>query len=129
MPNMISNAEHEDNLTEHAVRREKEKYDYQVNIDNYTAMLAALPADAWPAHIAQYATKKIDEIPLSVSQIDVDAVVQYQLRDRLQRLLRTERAEQLKASTVLQALKTQIGPQYDAKRDAKMAALKAAGKF
>ena len=89
-----------------------EVYSYQVNIDNYTTMLSVLPTDAWPEALVQYQGAEIANIPHSVSDADIQTISDYQYRDRLRALLRTERIEQGKAARVLDALKTQIGADY-----------------
>lgn len=111
---MITPEEHLANLIANAFHREMEVYGYQMNIDNYTTMLAELPTDEWPAHLVDYTAAAIESLPVAMSDEDVGAVSDYQYRDRLRALLRTERVEQGKASRVLVALKTQIGPDADA---------------
>lgn len=115
---MPTNAEHIANLVANAAHRVDEVYQYQVNVDNYTVMLAALPTDEWPAHLAQYAAVTTDKLPWNMSDEDVDAVSDYQYRDRLRQLLRSERVEQGKARRVLEALKVQIGPDADRRIEA-----------
>jgi hypothetical protein len=111
---MITAEEHLANLIANAFHREMEVYGYQVNVDNYTVMLTALPLDEWPAHLADYTAATIDSLPVTLSDEDVQIVADYQYRDRLRALLRSERVEQGKAARVLTALKTQIGPDADA---------------
>ena len=111
---MITSTEHSNNLVAAAYGRELEVYSYQVNIDNYMTMLVALPDDDWPAHLNEYKAATIDSLPFSMVDEDVQAVADYQYRDRLRGLLRTERVEQGKAARVLDALKVQIGDEYDA---------------
>ena len=110
---MVTAEEHRANLIANAFHREMEVYGYQVNVDNYSAMLADLPSDEWPAHVASYGDATIDSLPVSLSDEDVQLVADYQYRDRLRALLRSERVEQGKAGRVLAALKAQIGPDAD----------------
>lgn len=119
---MITADEHLNTLVAAAYHRELEVYQYQINIDNYAAMLAALPDDEWPAHLADYKAATIDSLPWDMADADVDAVNDYQYRDRLRALSRTERTEQGKARRVLDALKVQIGADYEALRDSFKAA-------
>ena len=97
-----------DILATNVVYREREIHQYQINIDNYTSMLAALPQGEWPEAIAQYQNITTDNIPQSVSLETVQLISDYQYRDRLNYLLRTENIEQSKTKRVLDAIKTQI---------------------
>jgi hypothetical protein len=106
---MLSNEEHINNLVINAYHREMEVYGYQVNIDNYTVMLSALPDGDWPANLSVWASTEVSNLPNDMSDDDVAVVSDYQYRDRLRALLRSERVEQNKAQRVLVALKAQIG--------------------
>lgn len=110
---MITNTEHLNNLVQAAYYRELEVYQYQLNIDNYNAMLTALPSDGWPAHLVGYATATIDQLPIELADADVDLINDYKYRDGLRIAVRSERAEQSKTIRVLNALKSQIGDDYD----------------
>lgn len=109
---IITDQEKLNNLVLHAYHREVEVQGYQVNIDNYTMMLSTLPSDEWPEDISQYMTSKMEDLPHSLTDEQVQSFVDYQYRDRLRNLLRTERAEQSKSIRLLDALKTQIGSDY-----------------
>jgi len=111
---MITNQEHLNNLVVAAFHREMEFYQYQINIDNYTVMLAALPQDSWPDALLPYKDAAIDKLPESFDDATVGSVSDYQYRDRLRTLLRTEKVEQGKSARVRDALKAQIGSDYDA---------------
>jgi len=95
-------------LALNVVHREREVHQYQINIDNYTAMLAAMPQGEPPAEILQYMSTKTEELPFDVPLETVQAVSDYQYRDRIRYLIRTEAIEQGKAKAVLNALKAQI---------------------
>ena len=95
-------------LALNVVHREREVHQYQINIDNYTAMLAAMPQGDAPAEILQYMSTKTEELPFDVPLETVQAVADYQYRDRIRYLIRTEAIEQNKAKQVLNALKVQI---------------------
>ena len=101
-------------LAMHFVLREKEVYQYQVNIDNYTLMIAALPQGDVPSEIAQYVgTKpdnhtKIDDLPMEYTDEQIDLVTKYQYRVNLKLLLRAEKAEQSKSKAVLETLRNQL---------------------
>lgn len=112
---MITADEHKDNLVKHAFGREQEEYDYQVNIDNYMAILATLPTGDVPAEIGPYMHLRIEELPLSLDDTLVQMIADYQFRNRIQVLLRTERIEQSKTRRVKDVIKAQIGPEYTAK--------------
>ena len=100
----VSNADKYNILADNIVMREKEIMSYDINITNYTAMLAALPQDDWPNHLAQYANATLDQVP---DEFD-DIVSQYQYRDRLRFLIKTERAERAKSFRVYEALVAQL---------------------
>jgi len=95
-------------LALNVVHREREVHQYQINIDNYTTMLAALPQGEPPAEILQYMSTKTEELPFSVSLDVMQQIADYQYRDRISYLVRTELIEQGKAKRVLDALKAQI---------------------
>jgi hypothetical protein len=96
------------------VHREREVNGYQINIDNFTQMLTVLPQGDVPSDIAQYVGAKpdnhtkIDDLPLSFSDEQIDLISKYQYRVDLTLRVRTERAEQNKAKAVLNALKAQL---------------------
>lgn len=104
----VSNADKYNILADNIVMREKEIMSYDINIANYTAMLAALPDDEWPSHLAQYKAATLDQVP---DEFD-DIVSQYQYRDRLRFLIKTEKAERGKSFRVYEALVTQL-PEAD----------------
>jgi hypothetical protein len=96
------------------VHREREVNGYQINIDNFTQMLTVLPQGDVPSDIAQYVGAKpdnhtkIDDLPLSFSDEQIDLISKYQYRVDLTLRVRTEKAEQNKAKAVLNALKAQL---------------------
>jgi hypothetical protein len=112
---MISSEEHLNNLVAHAYARVVEVYAYQTNIDNYTMMLAALPTDNIPGRLAPYSNVDVASLPHDMDDDDVQLISDYQYRDRLRTLLRTEKAEQNKSQRVLDSIKAQIGPTADTK--------------
>jgi len=95
-------------LATNVVYREREVHQYQINIDNYTTMLAALPQGEPPAEILQYMSTKTEELPFEVPLETVQLVSDYQYRNRIAYLIRTEAIEQGKAKRVLEAMKAQI---------------------
>ena len=104
----ITNQDTIDTLALNVVHREREVHQYQINIDNYTQMLTALPQGEAPAEIAQYMSTKTEELPFDVPLETVQLISDYQYRDRIAYLIRTEAIEQGKAKRVLEALKAQI---------------------
>jgi hypothetical protein len=97
-----------------AYYREMEIHGYQVNIDNYSAMLLALPSGDWPVDWVAFKGVKVEDLPHSLSDDDAQAISDYQYRDRLRSLVRTEKAEQNKSIRIRDVLKAQIGGEYDA---------------
>ena len=95
-------------LALNVVHREREVHQYQINIDNYTTMLANMPQGEPPAEILQYMSTKTEELPFEVSLEAMQQIADYQYRDRISYLIRTELIEQSKAKRVLDALKAQI---------------------
>ena len=111
---MVTAQEHLNNLVVASFHREMEIYQYQINIDNYTVMLAALPQEDWSETLIQYKGSAIDSLPSNLDDATVSQVADLQYRDRLRNLLRTERVESGRAGKIRDALKAQIGGEYDA---------------
>ena len=100
----INSTQLHDTISESIVYREQELFSYDVNIVNYETALAALPQGEWPSNIAQYANSTLDQVP-----DEYDAIVNdYQFRDRLRSLLKTERAERNKAFKIYESLVAQL---------------------
>jgi hypothetical protein len=97
-------------LADALVAREHEMFGYQVNIDNYTAMLAVLPTGDWPEPLAKWKATAVASLPAEMDDATVQQIVDLQYRDRLRSLLRTERVEQGKSRRVWEALQGQIAP-------------------
>jgi hypothetical protein len=111
---MITTQEHQNNLVVAAFHREMEVYQYQINIDNYSVMLAALPQDSWPSDLLIYRNTPPEALPESLGDVVIGLVADYQYRDKIRSLLPSEKVEQNKARRVRDALKSQIGADYDA---------------
>lgn len=90
------------------VGREQEIFSYDINIGNYETMLPTLPQGAWPENLVQYQRSTLDQVPDELDQ----TVSDYQYRDRIKYLLKTERLERNKAVKIYQALLSQI-PEAD----------------
>ena len=97
------------------VNREQEIHSYQININNYTLMISALPNGEVPAQIAEFVSYDLNDLPLSLDENTVELIASYQFRNQMISRLRTEKAEQDKAKRVLDAIKSQIPvDQFDA---------------
>ena len=105
---IITDAMKTERIADALVSREHEVADYQMNIDNYTIMLAALPQDAWPDELAKYKSIEPSKINADVDLETVMIISDYQYRDRLRILLRTENVEKAKTQYVLDALDGQL---------------------
>jgi hypothetical protein len=110
---MITDQEKLASLVMNSFHREMEIYGYQLNIDNYGAMLAALPAGDWPADLEAFKAIKTEDLPHELSDDQVAQIADFQYRDRLRVLVRTEKAEQNKSVRIRDVLKAQIGADYD----------------
>lgn len=90
-------------LSEEIKQREADIAHYQVNIDNYAAMIAMLPE--WPDELLPHRSAEpvsfIEQWPFEKIQLLSDL----QFKDKLQRTLLTERLEQRKSVFVLEALR------------------------
>jgi hypothetical protein len=87
--------------------RKEEVAHYQVNIDNYSAMIAILPG-VWPDRLLPHR----DDDPSSfLDQWNFDEIQllsDLQFREKLRRTLATERLEQRKSMLVLQVLEQRL---------------------
>lgn len=110
---MITDQEKLAALVMNSFHREMEIYGYQLNIDNYNAMLSVLPADAWPADLEAFKSIKTEDLPHELTDEQVSQIADLQYRDRLRVLVRTEKAEQNKSVRIRDVLKAQIGANYD----------------
>ena len=112
---MITDAQKIEILADAVVGREHEVFSYDLNIANYEAMLAGLPADEWPEALLKFQNVKPADLPLDLNDDDYQLATTLQYRDQLRRLLRTEKTERGKSLRVQDALKTQIpAEEYDA---------------
>lgn len=92
-------------MLEEAIKaRQQEIENYQININNYTIMLRDLPEGAWPDDLANQRTADVHNLPAAVPEEVVQMIADYQFRDKLRFLLRSEKIEQGKARRVLAAL-------------------------
>ena len=91
-------------IADAVVGREMEIFSYDMNIANYEIMLTSLPTDDWPEHLVQYKNMTLDRVPDEYDQ----AVSDYQYRDRIKALLKTERLERSKAYRIYEALVSRL---------------------
>lgn len=80
-------------------------------------MLAALPESEWPSNLVSYKAAQTEALPHDLPDEDVQPISDYQYRNRIHSLLRTEKIEQGKASRrvfFLDALKAQVSDDYAA---------------
>ncbi len=108
----IDNEERFTTIADAIVSREQEVFNYQLNIDNYTAMLAASSdlSEEWPPEIAQFKNMNPAVVASTVPEDLLDLVNDYSYRDRIKFLLKTEKIEQSKSQKVLAALISQLPP-------------------
>lgn len=92
-------------VADNIVMRESEIASYDLNISNYTTLLTTLPQDDWPDNIVQY--KGMTDLDLVPDEFD-DIVNEYNFRDRIRSLLKTEKRERLKSYQMYQVLLTQL---------------------
>jgi len=83
--------------------RQKEISTYQVNIDNYGAMIGMLPA-ACPEHLKQFLEHDIKSLSVVMPFDDIQLISDFKFRKQLEQALVVEKLEQRKSWFVLQAL-------------------------
>jgi hypothetical protein len=93
-------------LTEAIKQRKAEIAHYQVNIDNYTAMIGMLPQ--WTEVLLAHRTADPVGFINDWSFEDIQLLSDLQFKDKLERTLLTERLEQRKATFVLKALQQKL---------------------
>ena len=110
----ITNQDRFNLLADSVIHREKEVFSYQINIDNYTAMIASMEELTLPADLAQYEGKKSHELPMALTEDQVQTITDYNYLQQLKAALRTEKVEQGKTQRILDAVKSQIpADQYE----------------
>jgi hypothetical protein len=104
----ITQTQTTDAIADAIISREAEIFSYDMNIINYEIMLDTLPTDHWPENLAQYQRCSLEQVPDDLVQMVSD----YQYRDRIRVLLKTEKLERSKADRIYQALLSRI-PEQD----------------
>lgn len=98
----VTQAEHDRNLAQSIEMREQEVYQYQTNINNYTAMLASCIQDLWPQHLLQYRGLGRDQLAVAIeNDDDLELASQLAFRDELKFRIRSEKMECNKAKMML----------------------------
>ncbi len=105
----ITDKEKQDVLIANIVAREREIHSYQVNIDNYNALLKALPS-SWPDELVKFRGLNTQQIAANVPLEQLQAVADLVFSDQVANLLKTEMIEQGKAQHVYNALVSQVDP-------------------
>jgi hypothetical protein len=98
----VTQDEHDKNLALTIEMREQEVYQYQTNINNYTAMLAACIQDPWPERLLPYRGMGRDQLAQSIADDDdLDLASQLAFRDELRFRIRSEKIECHKSKMML----------------------------
>ena len=98
----VTQSEHDKNLAMAIEMRENEVYQYQTNINNYTAMLAACIQDPWPQRLLPYRGMGRDQLAQAIADDDdLDLASQLAFRDELRFRIRSEKMECSKAKMML----------------------------
>jgi len=87
--------------------RETEIAGYQVNIDNYTAMLKIIPKDL-STELEPYRFRKIEELVMDLGEDQLRAISDAQFHAKISGTLIMEKLEQRKAQFVCDAMKAQL---------------------
>lgn len=98
----VTQDEHDKNLAQAIEMREQEVYQYQTNINNYTAMLAACITDPWPQRLLPYRGMGRDQLAQAIADDDdLDLASQLAFRDELRFRIRSEKMECNKSKMML----------------------------
>jgi len=103
------------------VSREHEAYDYQNNINRYTAMLEGMPEGELPADLIKYKGVAPEKIPATVSLADALLVADHDFRDSLKVSIRCESIQKAKVDRIRIAVESEL-PTDAADREAVIAA-------
>jgi hypothetical protein len=91
-------------IAEAIVAREQEIFYYDMNITNYTILTSTLPQDDWPANLVSYKQLPLEQVPDEF----YDIVNEYQYRDRIKILLKTEKTERNKSVKIYETLLSRL---------------------
>lgn len=95
-------------LVDSFIYREREIYQYQLNIDNYTNILASLPLGEIPTEILPYISMETSDLPDFLPIETILLISSYKHRATTAYLIRTEHIEQAKSKQMLESLRSQI---------------------
>jgi hypothetical protein len=99
----VTQAEHDKNLAMTIEMRENEVYQYQNNVNNFTAMLAVCIKDPWPQHLLPYRGMGRDQLAQAIeNDDDLDLASQLSFRDELKLRIRSEKMECNKCKIMLE---------------------------
>jgi len=88
-------------------QRETEVADYQINVDNYTAMLTVIP-DVLPKELEQYRYRDIKELVIELPEEELVLLSDVQFHAKIAGSLLMEKLEQRKAQFVMDAMNMQL---------------------
>ena len=98
----VTQTEHDKNLAMTIEMRENEVYQYQNNVNNFTAMLAVCIQDPWPQHLLPYRGMGRDQLAQAIeNDDDLDLASQLSFRDELKLRIRSEKMECNKCKIML----------------------------
>ena len=98
----------EQDILQNILAREQEIYGYQMNIDNYQAIIDNIKVDV-AEDTLQYLNMTSEEIVKNAPADDVVAVADMVFKEKLKCTLQVEKLEQRKAIHVYDALMSRIG--------------------
>jgi hypothetical protein len=90
------------------IHRQEEVEQYDFNIDNYKSQLEVMTDETWESTgLSQYKNVKLEQLPESLTDEEEDLIVELQQKDRIKKLIRTEKQQRRNAFIALQGLKRQ----------------------
>lgn len=104
---MITKEKVQSDIITNIANRELEVYGYQLNINNYEAILRNLLC-VWCEDLIKFKGMTSEEIVKNVPEKDIQIVSDLVFRDKIETTLKIEKLEQSKAIHVLNALKSQL---------------------
>ena len=99
----VTQTEHDKNLAMSIEMRENEVYQYQANINNFTAMLATCTQEPWPQRLLPYKGMGRDQLAASIEDDDdLELASRLAFRDELKLRIRSEKMECNKCKMMLE---------------------------
>ena len=96
-----------ESLEKNIGHRKTEVAEYQVNVDNYTAMLTIIPSDL-PEELEQHRYHDIKELVIALTEEELTVLSDVQFHAKIAGSLIMEKLEQRKAQYVMDAMKVQL---------------------